>query len=114
MATFTSIVVSEAEGPFQTFEEALINFWPRLTACYRGGCPGAELDLCWIEADFGDEDRVPLLWGVVNDFGAKNGLFTGEGNLKDPLPEINPKLVDAEYRQSRIDRIQSMIAETLR
>ena len=70
---FTSTVMGKDEGPFSTFSEAFTNFWTRFTALINGGTSEQALDWCWIQGDFDDGSKIPLLWESAKNFAVANG-----------------------------------------
>jgi hypothetical protein len=87
---FASVVAGFRNGPFRTFPEAFVNFFPRVLALIEAGRRLEDLDTTsWIEGKF-DGRRMLLSLYDARDFAYMVGILAGSGELQNPLPEIDP------------------------
>jgi hypothetical protein len=90
---FTSVVAGLKNGPFKTFTDAFVNFYPRVVTILEQGTSLQELDATSrIEGEFtGWKSSLSL--SDLRDFAYMVGIITSSGELQIPLPDVDPREV---------------------
>lgn len=106
MQSFIATVNGKDEGPFETFGEASKNFFGRVIEKIDTGAMTvmALETACWIQGEF-DGKRIPMLFDDAKELAFDLEIMLNGGAIADPLPTVDPKLVEAAFAKAK----QSMI-----
>lgn len=106
MQSFIATVNGKDEGPFETFGEAAKNFFGRvIEKIDTGAMTFMTLETaCWIQGEF-DGKRSPMLFDDAKDLAFDLDIMLDGGAIANPLPTVDPKLVEAAFAKTK----QSMI-----
>ncbi len=110
---FKVLICLKEVGKYDTFSEAFKEFFTRIKYLLDSGTSWHTLETTnFIEyhGDLNGESFVGVMnFYAVEDFAHKVGLLLGKGELKDPLPDIDPMVVRAAFLEANTDYLLQII-----
>ena len=113
--TFTTIVPGVEDQSFPNFPEAFRCFWASVMLLLNTGNTARQTleTACWIEGHF--ENCVGRMTFIpAKEIAYDLGILIGNGDLREPLPEVNTFDIEFAFVQCMNETASAMLASAVR